>query len=309
MRKLPLLLLATLLFTSCQKQIPTEQVQKDLVSAELRSGTVPNVKIKVCHQNGVEIAIDESSLAAHIAHGDAVDMDNDGFFDKDNPCSATDCNDNNAAITPGVSEICDNGIDDNCNGQVDEGCITTFVTICNQVWMTKNLDVSSYRNGDIIPQVTDPLEWTNLTTGAWCYYENSSANGTVYGKLYNWLAVNDSRGLAPAGWHVPNDAEWTTLTDCLGGVAVAGNAMKETGTSHWLSSNIGVTNSSGFTGLGGGYRSNGGWFDGIGIYGIWWSSTENNENGGARYLYSTAGNVGSGLSVKLVGHYVRCVRD
>src|SRR5436190_23369500 len=129
------------------------------------------------------------------------------------------------------------------------------VTICDQVWMIKNLDVSTYRNGDPIPEVTDPSQWAGLTTGAWCYYENNSANGTIYGKLYNWYAVNDPRGLAPLGWHVPSDEELTTLTSCLGGVFVAGGTMKETGTTHWLAPNTEATNSSGWTGLPGGYRN------------------------------------------------------
>src|ERR1035437_4904310 len=127
------------------------------------------------------------------------------------------------------------------------------VTICTQSWMLKNLDVSTYRNGDLIPEVTDGSAWSALTAGAWCWYNNDSAtNASTYGKLYNWYAVNDPRGLAPTGWHVPSDAEWTTLSTCLGGNAVAGGAMKETGTTHWTSPNTGATNSSGFTGLPGG---------------------------------------------------------
>ena len=133
------------------------------------------------------------------------------------------------------------------------------VTICNQVWATRNLDVTTYRNGDPIPQVTDIGQWGTLTTGAWCYYNNDPANGATYGKLYNWYAVNDPRGLAPAGWHVPSDSEWTTLTDCLGGVSIAGGEMKatgamETGTGLWFAPNVGANNSSGFTGLPGGGR-------------------------------------------------------
>ena len=147
------------------------------------------------------------------------------------------------------------------------------VTICTQVWMLKNLDVSTYRNGDPIPQVTDSIQWANLTTGAWCYYNNDPANGVTYGKLYNWYAVNDPRGLAPTGWHVPSDAEWNTLSTCLGGYAVAGGAMKETGTTHWTSPNTGATNSSGFTGLPGGARDFNGTFSNVGNSGIWWSST------------------------------------
>jgi hypothetical protein len=90
-------------------------------------------------------------------------------------------------------------------------------TICDQDWMVKNLDVTTYRNGDPIPQVINPSAWVKLTTGAWCYYNNDLANSSIYGKLYNWYAVNDPRGIAPVGWHVPSYAEWTKLTDCLGG--------------------------------------------------------------------------------------------
>ncbi len=149
------------------------------------------------------------------------------------------------------------------------------VVIGTQVWKTRNLDVTTYRNGDPIPQVTDPTQWINLTTGAWCYYENNTANGTVYGKLYNWYAVNDSRGLAPTGYHVPSDAEWTTLTTFLGGEGVAGGKMKSTDTSLWQSPNTSATNESGFTGLPGGCRSDDGAFDDVGDGGDWWSSSEN----------------------------------
>ena len=86
------------------------------------------------------------------------------------------------------------------------------VTIGKQTWMQKNLNVSKYHDGTPIPQVTDPKKWANLKTGAWCYYENNTANDTTYGKLYNWYAVNDPRGLAPSGYHIPTDAEWTTLS-------------------------------------------------------------------------------------------------
>lgn len=104
-----------------------------------------------------------------------------------------------------------NGVTDICGNSYQS------IVIDNQEWMKKNLDVCKYRNGDIIPQVQDATEWENLTTGAWCYYNNDSANGSIYGKLYNWYAVNDSRGLAPAGWHVPSFEEWTTLDNVLGG--------------------------------------------------------------------------------------------
>ncbi len=152
------------------------------------------------------------------------------------------------------------------------------VTICNQIWSTKNLDVTTYRNGDVIPQVTDPTAWTNLTTGAWCYYDNNPANGPFHGKLYNWYAVTDTRGLAPVGWHVPSYEEWVSLIDCLGGEQVAGGKMKSTGTIEsdtglWFSPNYNALNSSGFIAQPGGNRSNFGSFSAIGTKGNWWSST------------------------------------
>jgi uncharacterized protein (TIGR02145 family) len=153
------------------------------------------------------------------------------------------------------------------------------VTICNQTWTAKNLDVNTYRNGDPIPQVTDPTAWVNLTTGAWCWYNNDSATyASTYGKLYNWYAVNDPRGLAPIGWHIPTDAEWAVLSTCLGGDGVAGGAMKEAGTTHWNSPNGGATNSSGFTALPGGARGDNGAntsiFQNVGNEARFWSSTE-----------------------------------
>src|SRR6478736_2666159 len=85
------------------------------------------------------------------------------------------------------------------------------VTIGTQIWMTKNLNVRNYRNGDPIPRVDGPSQWSNLTTGAFCWYNNDTDTGYIYGRLYNWYAVIDPRGLAPVGWHIPSDSEWTTL--------------------------------------------------------------------------------------------------
>ena len=149
------------------------------------------------------------------------------------------------------------------------------IQIGTQKWMSKNLDVAFYRNGDPIPQVTGPTAWAGLTTGAWCYYNNDSKQGNKYGKLYNWYAVNDPRGLAPQGWHVPSDAEWTILETALGGSSVAGGKMKEAGTLNWANPNTGGNNNSGFAGLPGGGRGSSGAFSIVGNFGFWWSSTEN----------------------------------
>jgi uncharacterized protein (TIGR02145 family) len=271
--------------------------------------------IDVCHNTGNgnwhTINININALPEHLSHGDIVpDADGDGHT-KVNPCgngSQDDCDDNNPAIYPGNTELCNN-IDDNCNGQVDENCIPA-VTICNQIWMLNNLDVNAYRNGDPIPEVTDPSAWAALTTGAWCWYENNAANGTTYGKLYNWYAVNDPRGLAPAGWHIPTDAEWVTLSDCLGGTAVAGGVMKETGTTHWTSPNADATNSSGFTGLPGGYRFADGSFQLIGNNAFWWSATEySTTNAWDHFVYFGLGNIGRDNDNKKDGFSIRCIRD
>jgi uncharacterized protein (TIGR02145 family) len=178
------------------------------------------------------------------------------------------------------------------------------VTIGSQVWTNTNLNVTTYRNGDVIPQVT-PSALTALTTGAWCYYANNSANGVIYGKLYNWYAVNDPRGLAPIGWHIPTDSEWTTLTNNLDGPTIAGGAMKETGTAHWASPNTGASNNSGFSGIAGGYN-----IASLGISGFWWSSSESNLGSvWIRNLQFDYGGVYRASEVKNYGFSVRCLRD
>ena len=147
------------------------------------------------------------------------------------------------------------------------------VTIGTQVWMTKNLNVSTFRNGDPIPEAKTNEEWKQAGDNkqpAWCYYNNDPKNGGKYGKLYNCYAVNDPRGIAPVGYHVPSDAEWTKLADFLG--SDAGKKMKSA--SGWYQSGNG-TNSSGFSGLPGGRCDDDGRrFHNFGNFGNWWSSTE-----------------------------------
>lgn len=184
------------------------------------------------------------------------------------------------------------------------------VRIGSQVWMTKNLNVTRYRNGDKIPQVKNKANWAALTTGAWCWFNNDSATGAIYGKLYNWYAVNDARGLAPEGWHIPSDAEWTTLSAFLGGESVAGGKMKEAGTAHWYAPNTDATNSSGFTGLPGGNRVSDGSFNTFGSGGSWWSLSESStSNVWYRFLYAYDANVDRFSNDKHYGFSVRCVRD
>ena len=189
----------------------------------------------------------------------------------------------------------------------------TSLTICSQQWMDKNLDVTTYRNGDLIPYVTDPTAWAALTTGAWSYYNNDPSTNATYGKLYNWYAVNDPRGLAPVGWHIPTDAEWTTLEPCLNAIVPTGNVggkMKVTGTTTWQSPNTGATNSSGFAGLPGGGREGNGTFLYVTYSGYWWSSTEGSSTSAwARGLEYDTGNIGMDNASKREGLSVRCLRD
>ncbi len=335
MKKILLPFMALLLFASCQKEIATEKVPEEIATA---SANKKAGKINVCHKTDsptnpwVTMEINANALPDHLAHGDIVpDTDGDGYT-KVNPCGTgaqNDCNDNNAAINPGATEICDNGIDDNCNGQTDENCIPS-VTICNQVWMLKNLDVSTYRDGTPIPEVQDAAAWAGLTTGAWCYYANNSANGTTYGKLYNWYAVagiydasslsNPSlrKQLAPTGWHVPTISESWVLINCVGGQLIGGGPLKETGFAHWLSPNTAATNSSGFTALPGGWRYN---FNSSGLYGVFsyintngffWSSSEYNVDDALFFQMgysSTCACVFPPGTEKKRGMTVRCVKD
>ncbi len=188
------------------------------------------------------------------------------------------------------------------------------VYIGTQQWMAENLKVSNYNDGTAIPNVTDNTQWQNNTTGAWSYYNNDVANNAKYGKLYNWYAVtktsNSNKNVCPTGWHVPTDAEWTVLTDYLGGSSVAGGKMKEVGTSSWNNPNTDATNTSLFTGLPGGYRNYFGNYYYIGINGYWWSSSERDTNNAwNRNLIYNYGNAFIDGSNKRNGLSVRCLRD
>jgi uncharacterized protein (TIGR02145 family) len=191
------------------------------------------------------------------------------------------------------------------------------VQIGSQCWIQSNLKVSKYRNGNNISNITDIAAWAQTNTsgiGAWCNYDNSSANDALYGKLYNWFAVNDSRGLCPTGWHVPSDEELTTLTNFLGGTSVAGGKMKSTDTTRssggWDSPNTGATNSSGFTCLPGGFRSSGGGFSNLGRNGPWWSSSEAGSGSAwFRNLGSNAVFANRNFNDHRGGFSVRCARD
>jgi len=195
-----------------------------------------------------------------------------------------------------------------------EGNSYKTVYIGKQQWMADNLKVSKYNDGTIIPNITDNSQWSNLTTGAWCYYNNDATNNTKYGKLYNWYAVsktnNGNKNVCPTGWHVPTDAEWTVLTNYLGGLSIAGGKMKEVGITNWNSPNTDATNTSQFTGLPGGFRYGLGYYNEIGSAGSWWSSTAySTSDAWLRDLYYSNGGTGSYYNVKRFGLSVRCLRD
>ena len=188
------------------------------------------------------------------------------------------------------------------------------VTIGTQQWMAENLKVSKYNDGTEIPNITDNTQWKNLRSGAWANYNNAAAKNAKYGKLYNWYAVskttNGNKNVCPTGWHVPTDAEWTVLTDYLGGASVAGGKMKEVGTSNWNSPNTDATNTSLFTGLPGGFRYYDGNYYYFGFNGYWWSSSEYyTNNSWYRNLDGTNGSADSHASIKEHGLSVRCLRD
>ena len=176
--------------------------------------------------------------------------------------------------------------------------------------MSENLKVTKYKDGTAIPTGHSNSVWSNLSSGAYAVYDDDDVNTDTYGFLYNWYAVDDSRIIAPDGWHVPTDDEWTTLTDYLGGTSVAGGKMKETGTEHWGSPNTDATNESGFTALPGGYRFTSGGYIFQGYDGYFWSSTESNSNDAwCRLLLYDKSDVSRYNGNKKYGFSLRCVRD
>jgi uncharacterized protein (TIGR02145 family) len=188
------------------------------------------------------------------------------------------------------------------------------VTIGSQTWTIENLEVSNFRNGDPIPEAKTIKKWNaagNEEKPAWCYYNFDPANGTKYGKLYNWYAVNDTRSLAPEGWHIPSDAEWTVLIDFLGGEKVAGAKMKSM--SEWndlRSKKDNDTISSGFAALPGGACNHSGSFYGIGDVGAWWSSSwSRTDIAWARNLFYATDDVSRDGNYKRVGLSVRYLKD
>lgn len=192
---------------------------------------------------------------------------------------------------------------------INEKSSSSEIKIGKQVWMNKNLNVDKFRNGDIIPHAKTNEAWSRACENkqpAWCYYDNNPENGIRYGKLYNWYAVSDKRGLAPNGWHIPSDKEWTVLTEYLGGEYEAGGKMKKNSSS-WDNNGVGTTNDSGFSGLPGGFTGGD-----INKYGFWWSSTVvefNNDNIWCRNLGYDTNSIRRNQGERGYGFSVRCIRD
>ncbi len=188
-----------------------------------------------------------------------------------------------------------------------DGNVYDIITINNRVWLAQNLRTTKFNDGSAIQHVTDNTAWAGLSTPAYCFYNNNSANKTTYGALYNWYAVNTGK-LCPSGWRVPTDADWKSLENYLGGETVAGGKMKETGTTYWNSPNTGATNDSGFNGRGGGVRFIGGDFGDLKNYGLWWSSSQGGGGAWFRSLYYQNTN----LTTLSYGHKnglsVRCIK-
>lgn len=191
-----------------------------------------------------------------------------------------------------------------------DGNVYHTVTIGNQVWMEENLKVAHYRNGDVIPLVTDNATWWNLTTGAYCNYNNAESNINLYGRLYNYYAVIDNRNICPSGWHVPTDDEWSTLEIYLGGSSIAGGKLKATGS--WSIPNTGADNSTGFSALPGGYRDGNGFgvFTAFSYSGYYWSSTVNNSSTAwFRSMFYKDSILKRDNNSKALGFSVRCIKD
>ncbi|MBN1650163.1 MAG: fibrobacter succinogenes major paralogous domain-containing protein [Bacteroidales bacterium] len=193
-----------------------------------------------------------------------------------------------------------------------DGNSYSSLIIGNQEWLVQNLKVTHLQDGTEIPNVTDHTAWEALSTPAYCWYDNASANKDTYGALYNWATVNTGQ-LCPDGWHVPSESEWATLVNFLGGESLAGGRLKEPGIFHWISPNVGPGDSY-FYALPGGKRGNSTVGDGeflrMGSYAYWWTSTEidaDNANSrsitnGSDYIYNYGNRKEYGLSV-------RCISD
>ena len=192
---------------------------------------------------------------------------------------------------------------------IDGNNYTTI--ICgSQEWMVENLKTTKFNDGTAIPLVTDATAWWSLGTPGFCWYKNDETTyKSTYGALYNWYAVNTGK-LSPTGWHVPTTIDWEKLISFLGGDSIVGGKLKETGTEHWMSPNLGANNYGGFTALPAGSRNSNGTFENLGISTRWWTATEVSDLSAwyRSLLYSNSA-AQKGYGSKTFGYSIRCVKD
>jgi uncharacterized protein (TIGR02145 family) len=215
------------------------------------------------------------------------------------------------SVGTGYGEILSFTTTDSVGTLIDiDGNTCRTVKINGLWWMAENLRVTHYRNGIAIPNEPDSAAWGNLSTDAYCNINNSASAAAIYGKLYNFYAVNDTSLLAPAGWHVASDAEWQNLINIAGGDAIAGGKLKEAGLAHWITPNEGATNEFGFTALPGGFRFESGQFYGLQAHGNFWTSTgASGVTAYYRFMHCTNAEVAHFTSGLKAGFAVRCVKD
>ncbi len=182
------------------------------------------------------------------------------------------------------------------------------VKIGDQMWMAKNLDVDHYANGELIYEVRKSSEWSSMEFGAWCNFENDVLNDALFGKLYNWWAVSDSRGLCPSGWHVASVDEWIAMEEYLGGTENVGKVIKSINFTN--GKKLISSDTPSFNAVAGGYRGNAGSFEDKGEYALWWTASEINRNQAvSKGIYSEEDELTAGEYDKKGGFSVRCVKD
>ncbi len=241
---------------------------------------------------------------------DTIDMNNNVLVNLSDPVNDKDAV-NKAYIDRLIQRIEFMEIHTGLKVEDIDGNDYSVVVIGSQEWIGSNLKATRYNNGDPIPLETLFGEWSSKTTGAYCYYDNQVAYRDTFGLLYNYYAVIDSRNICPAGFHVPTDAEWTTLITFLGGTTVAGGKLKESGVKHWIEPNTDATDDFAFSALPGGYRNgSGGAYQFVKSLGYFWSSSEfSATNGYMRYISNNSASITRNNSVKSTGYSVRCIRD
>jgi uncharacterized protein (TIGR02145 family) len=297
------LLASTLILTNCS----ADQEEPATCSDGIQNGTETGVD---CGGASCPACPIEATCSDGIQNGTETGVDCGGASCPACPIEPT-CSD-------GIQNGTETGVD--CGGATCLACVVTcqvtvtdidgnvynVVKIGDQCWMRENLKTSKYNDGTSIPTGLSNFEWYSTTSGAYAIYLDNSANNTTYGKLYNWYAVNTGK-LCPSGWHIPTMAEWTVLIDFLGGEEIAGLRMKTVGA--WQSGGS-ATNSSGFSGLPGGYRRGyGGEYDLKFSHGFWWSSTDSDDIAKLLHLQFSLMDAESYYETKNYGLSCRCLRD